>query len=1252
MLPDNLLGDEPSLGVPVNTKKTLVCSPLILAIFPVFNVCLLKPLAGLPSSSINDETDQTLQTRDEDSYFGDSLSDNEDILWADDETRQDSPVEDNAPGDSNTPSSSVATTTASVIVRALSVLVDGVEFPLTAGVRDCALVPSPSHEDDSLLVSLKSGFVLLLRLWRVPRSFSDASLALHHPLVLPVARSTLHLHLLKPFIVQWWNTAPPHHDLLNLAHSMATTSMDTSGFSLHAHPSGLAVVSTSATSVFRIHLCRPSPYGVQLSPHVNVPVDGSILHSCFCESAVHQGGDNLLMFLVMTLSPYRNVDLSLYSWYVLDSLPDNLKKTSLPLRSDFPVPLFVVPLTHSKAFLFVTPSQLILVSVHNILLADYSFTYFRYPGSFPTAFHKPLSPIKALENEDEILIASDNGVIYSVVVAAHSEIRSRPLLRIPDAISHFHLLPFADNNSYTLTFASETGNNRTLVVPELYDDDYVATLGVGETKLAYSDASVSHDYKNWAPLVDMTVIDPVENRNMCPYSTQELWMLSGTHKRTKLTNIFLGYPVKKESVTYRDVRKCGPLFYVSIGDEDFFVASFAFDTKLYANNSTDDYELVEIEEPVLLLDGPTLLAHQVSPHCVLQVTPTGVALTDFHQQKALGGITDCSITFAAYAQNTLFLVVESSGVSELRILRLLADSADADPASLASLDLHFFKSITLEFQASMMKAFFSDGFMVVFGGFDEYLRLLMLDPQLNESAHHQVNLRVEAGVPHDVLVDPLIPHDCEWSESRKELYVGSKCGAFAKFTVAAGRPVLLQTLKLGTTAVKLHLSREDDMLLFAYLRNFWLFNFYESSSPRRVAFEERSDRPVAHIAELPCSDQHRARFAFAREDGVVLGSVFCHPSVMVKQITVGEPAKKLTYLDNMEVFVMLTRSKDPGARMKFADRKSNRMVPCLEMDTKLAQPRALPIFDVNEYPRCSFIWEIQRNDRVSRKLVVGCVANETAGSIKILDLSRVSHDDSLCIKMTELISISRDEPVSCILQIDSTIFFAAERKIYSTSYSLQARKLRPVNLLITLSSDIVAMTVSDEGLLIVSTKLDSVIAFSYTEGSDTLPEGLSVQFNDPQARSLVNHVKLDQSLFIADKLHSSVYEFDGLNKLACVYKTSLIPRLLLSQGHGLWAENATDKYVMCVGVNGEITAINKIPSELREMAAVTDRLLAVRDVSEMGQLLERLDRPFAGKVTGKGFHSIYKPFFSFNKISLVDFDLDDLAGCANSGIIL
>ena len=70
--------------------------------------------------------------------------------------------------------------------------------------------------------------------------------------------------IFKPFIVQWWDTSS----------DLPVPALESSGYSLFSHASGLSAVSTSASSVFRIYNCQHTDSGIMFMPHFNVPVDG------------------------------------------------------------------------------------------------------------------------------------------------------------------------------------------------------------------------------------------------------------------------------------------------------------------------------------------------------------------------------------------------------------------------------------------------------------------------------------------------------------------------------------------------------------------------------------------------------------------------------------------------------------------------------------------------------------------------------------------------------------------------------------------------------------------------------------------------------------------------------------------------------------------------------------------------------------------------------------------------------------------
>lgn len=1268
---------KPEPPLPNNyLKKTLVKSPIIRGIFPDFKVFTRKPFTGLISTSINDENDQTLHAPTQDSYFGDDMIEDDDILWS----LEGQQAKEPSPAKSSTDSTFVT-----VLVKSTSLCINGVDYPLNSGVRSFTRIFGGASAEDSLLISLKSGFLLLVRIYRVPRNEK-------------IFKESTTSHVFRPYCVQWWDFS----DSLNL---------EVSGKELHSHSSGLAVVSTSASSVFKIHMCQPTETGIQLSPHFNVPVDGVILHSCFSRPLDKSVGDNHYMFLTLTMSDQRRLELSLYNWYAAENLGNNLAKCILPLNNAFPLPVKIVPLAKNNSFLFIGVDQFTIVSVHCITSADYSFSKFAYDGSFPTAFFIPEEPILSFEDvsTDEILLASDTGVIYSIIVENNTSLTIQPIIRVADPISVFTLLR-VPSKGFLLHFASDTAGAKELLVSSLFSKDYLSSVVSGQ-KLGYSGAILKQDYRNWAPILDVQVIESYKARNLVPSCSQELWALTGVGKRTKLTHFRTGYRAKKETDTFEFLRKCTELFVLDVAESRFLICSMSFETKVLqyhlslldeesdriidSDNSLLDV-LMEIEDPVLNVSERTLGISAIpNTDTVVQFSPYSITFSNLQQMKVAP--LSSQILISSIVKNFAFLLIENSnGALEFQIIKLSQYDSYGDDTSLLESSSYISVSYPFKHQISSMKAFpsSSGSILVFFGTFSGLLIVTTVSPDTwNSPSFMETLVEIDLSLCLERAVDlectshiRPVANDIAYSEFNNQVFIGGILGDFIQFQIdmSSERADLtpMRYLRLGITPVRFEVCELDPNFLFAYLRNLWIFNFYVSQFPLQIFFEEKTERAVLQLAGIPTLEDQFLRFAFIREDGLTIGSVFTHEETKAKQISTGESAKKLIFLDNVNLFALLCQSKDLMTRLKFADRKTSRILPVIEIDSRLGQQRKLPIFQQNEIPICAFVWEIQRHDRISKKFIVGTLVDNKSGSLKVLDVSKIV-SDSYAVRLMELISIPRDEPVTCIQQVKSTIFFSSGCKIYSTSYSLEERKLRSTRKLATLSSAVVSMLVNDDGALVVSTSMDSLIVFEYVEGDwtqtpdpdameedITTKESLLVVFKDPVSRSIVNHAHLSTGLVIGDKLHSSLIVIDPEHAALTdqfKYKMSFIPRVFIAKINPYWASKEGN-HIVAVGVNGEIVAFTPINNKDAEVVGIKKRLIEagitplfkVSDSDKTEEkdtfylLRERLNRPFFDKVTGKGLHAVYRLFFDFhaNEGKIIDCDLEEISKVHYSTLML
>lgn len=1321
------------------TKTTLVRSPLIVDMYPKFRVSLCKPACGLTSSSINDEDDQTLREPETDSYFGTELADDDD-MW----DLQDAMPKSEHPAPEPGPPAESSYASVEVLIKASSMVVEDVEYVLPAGVKAAVLIPHSStlggsntnldalnpstetdtadlaenpprpsahsehlHSEDSLLISLLSGYSLLIRVWHVPRGFSDALFSL------ALQRAPTYSHVFRPFVVQWWQlsheeTAPPELGLsaepMSCSGYVGAESRIESGFSLAAHPAGLAVVSASAHSLFRIHSCELTTAGLQLSPHFNVPINGVILHLCFAHPLNTLDASNHILFLTLSLSNLKRLELCLHSWFAHEPLEGNLNSSMLPLNNNFPFPIAIVPLANNNSFLLICPEELIIVTVNNIWSADYSFTRTAYTGAFPTAFSIPEFPVLSDEEDiinsdlcDEVLLAASDGIIYSVIVQENKTLECIPIIRVADPISVFNLLPH--ENGYILTFASDTGAAKKVYIPELFlqEDD----------KMPYTDASLRKDYKNWTPVVDALVIDSVASRTLVNGCLQELWVLSGIGKRTKLSHISLGYLIRKDSTVNDAYRKALSLFGFSRNGEHFMACCMPFETRfLEVKTSLENASLLSVLSGLY-----TLWCGNITLEVVIQFTPSQVLVTDLSQRKCLDIET---IVFAKSLREYAVFIVETDNLLRLEVRKVDFGSHDWLPL------IH---SVPVSSQVSALSLTETEDKLYVtigtFGGNCSCMAFGKSDSSLYEFFSVDLEaLAKEIAIPHDVLFFP----------NTNKAFVGTKSGSFLVLEFSRGGPQqngehsefqsqtyhsqvsVLQKLQLCSMPILLLLSRNDPNLLVVYGRNVWLFNFYTLKVPSKVSFGEKVDKPITLMVELPVDTPQYLNMMFVKEDGLGTGSLFTHKSVIVKQIGIGEPAKKLAFLDAQALFIVLSKSKSPLTRLKFADRKNYRMLPTVEFDLRSGVQRQDPIFGAQEYPSCCLIWRIQRGERLSKKVIVGSTIEGKAGNLKILDISKVALEGSQAtiIKQVELISIAREQPITCVEQMGSIILFACGPSIYSTSYQLESKKLKPVQKLVSLSSDVTFISTTKDHVLLVNSKMDSLLAFRYIEATGDSEDRLEVVFKDQVPRSLVNNTTLGKMYFAGDKLHSQLVIMDpnenskyrysssiknpisdtsmrntisdtsmgnsfsrtSLDSGSCLvsssgsdetpslstrFKLSMIPRVYSAKFAALWSSPA--EHIVTVGVNGEVVSFK--PEKYEQMAQLDHMLAQAYDLGPHAprrSLVERLARPFLGKVTGKGFYSLNKPFFDYaanrNHPIVVDCDMDELVTLSDWGIVL
>lgn len=1238
-------------------KQTLLHSPIFTNIIPDFQVCINKKFRGLHSITVNDEGDQYLCPQEEDSQFDVFSDDDDDLFFKIGEAPTGQTMK------SNDNSTNIKLVPIRLIFKTTSLLVNDVEFSFSAPVRSsCALrgvADNKNQEEDSLLISLKSGFLFLIRIYYVPRTYKDTDYDFQGQ------KKTKESFIFKPFIVQWWDTSG----------EIPVPALDTSGYALFTHASGLSAVSTSASNVFRIFNCQHTDSGIMFMPHFNVPVDGIILHSCFVEPLSNIIIDNHVMFLTMIFTESRRLELNLYAWTLSESVNTNLTKTILPLDNSFKIPVFIISLGNGDSFLLVTEEELIIVTIHDILSADYGFTRVPYPGSFPTNYYRPSSLICSSTDDktDEVLISTDNGVIYSIIIYGNKDIQILPITRVSDPISVFSFERIG--NEFALIFGSDTGSNRELIISLLFTREYLDSLS-NIQKPNYSSVQLIRDFKNWAPILDILIIDSFRSRTVNNVSDQELWALTGTGKRTRLTRLRSGYSATRKSMTYEQLRKTDKLHFIELRNKYYLFCSLPFETIVLEYQTDSNEYLIEIEDAALDTTRFSLLVANIpaDPDRLIQITQNSITITNLFDSYVSTELGDQNILFCDINNDYLGIISESS-IDKLSItMELLRfnKNIDYNVDFESSGAFTILNSLKIPYQPSMMRIVEIDSLTyVITGSYDGSLFIYNLTSDSNLSlvkqyALHDFNPYTKKGSFYENFV---IPHDSiQNTKERSNIFVGSRDGYYIHFQFQANAELKCKIfLKIGDTPVLFKSMHNESLMVFVSSRSLWLLNLFESEYLTQVFFEERHDRAISAMIQLPKYSEGGKHekgvkyFGFVREEGFTIGSVSTFKGPNIKQINIAESGKKLTYLPHLSTFVVLCNSKDPKFRMKFIDRKLCKTLQHHELNARLKILNSdEAIFDVNEIPTAACIWSIKRQERISKKLLVGSMVNNTSGSFKVLDISKEqsSREHPVNIRVTELTSFDHKEPITNIQQIDTAILFSSGRTIYSTTYDIDERKLKPVASLLTLTSEIISLSIEEENKLLVTTKLDSIFQFAYSKNPDTDTDTLNLIYKDLSPKSIVNQAHLNNKVIAGDKLHSSIlimdfYENTLRNRLS--YKMPSIPRVYASRFNSYWVDQGNNEQdmnengnrnILCVGVNGEITSIRSLSKNSIELDNLAKSLnLGTMSDELIESFMEKLNRPFTDKVTGKGLCSINKPHFNYrdNKGKFIDFDLDEIS---------
>ncbi|KAL6450983.1 hypothetical protein SBY92_001233 [Candida maltosa Xu316] len=1217
-------------------KQTLLNSPIITNIIPDFKVKINKPFKGSSSVLFNDEEYQTLIPKEEDSQldaFIDSDEDEDELFLGLSKT----PVPENN-DEATTESAHIESIR--VIVKNQSILIDGIEFPTKSIIRSsCVIKARTSEDEDHLFISLKSGFLLLIRMYYVPRYYKDDSYSFQSN---QNVKNDEGNSIFKPFIIQWWDTSS----------NLPSPSLDSCGYFLRSSPSGLSTVACSNSNIFRVYTTRQSSTGgTVLKNHFNISIDGFILDACFIEPNAPVPTD---VFFVLTFTETRRLTINLFHWPSYTGIEEGLTKSVLPLENTFDIPIFVVPLKNNNSFLFVSPNKLTIITTHNIVSAHYDFKSRDVPWDklFPTSYYIPTSNLSSLEIDklDEVVISLENGLLFLVTIIDNSFGNCNPIIRISDSISTFTLEQEA--SKYRLIYSSFTGASKDFLVDELYSPEYLSDVpNLG--KLVHSTGKLIQDFKTWTPLIDVSIIDTSTTKDIP--TKQELWGISGIGKKTRLNQFRFGYSGVRKSNTYEKLRKVEGFWKLNYKELTYLVCSLPFETILleYQEQSKDAF--AEIADPKIVTSDSTLFCYCApNEEFIIQVTESSVIVSNLFYFQ-ITKILDFVIVYCDAFQDCLAMIVEENNQVKLKVFRIVDKPLSEDDNDVSTF-FNLMIELVLDYSPTLLKIINHD--CVCIGGFDGKLRFYSFKDGFLSHCH-EVSLIDYSKYSHDDItdLDVIIPHDVKVANNT--IVIGTKEGFYIELSLAETHPTCKKILRIGTTNVKL-CPTTDPNLLFIYCNKLWLLNKYESEYPNQVCFDDNYERSTIAALELDSNGAKFKKLALVRDNGLVLSEVSTFVQPSIRQVSKLENGKKLIYVPHISTFVVLCHT--PTSKIKCIDRKTVKVVSHKETNIKarITNDEA-DIFDIDETPQCVTIWEVKKQQqqhpsRITKKVLIGCGkfpenGKKSSGSVKVLDFKKVKNDEFQGILITELTSFDHESPITNILQFNSNIIFTSGSDIYRTSYDEQEKRFTPVKLLQSLPSKITSIYCKNDKLYI-STNSDSIYQFQ----ENTVTNSLTYKFSDPLPNSFINQVDYNGVVIAGDKIHSniSIMDMNEASKTSTTgpllrnnFVLGCIPRVYLMKLNNSWIDKSDDsESVVCVGINGEIISLRLVPESCDELKILTDKLGGTME-NGIDRQLQKLNRPFINKISGTGLLSLNKPIFDYlpnrNSDFILDFDLDQLS---------
>lgn len=1218
--------DEPKLYY----KQTLLPSPVIVDIYPQFKMWTNKPLTGLLSE--NDDEDNYLWMPKEESLLL-KLDSVMLFLW------------ENKNNTMNPETFHRKMKTVEILVKRGSLNVNGMDFKVNSSIKTSCLIKgaqrsedSGCEEEDSLLISLDSGYILLVRLYEVPVNLVRGVGFKNWSLKIPsyVSSETV----LRPYVVQWWSTN----------HIKPHSALNIPGHLLLANSATRSVVVTSPSNMFRIHTVESTPMGNQLSKHFNVRVAGTILHSCLSEVTLEYS-DNYHTLFIANFTSSNRLEYNIFMWNLKEGIPQSLRKYTLLMDNSTNVPIMVKSLPNNLGFLAICRTNLYVIGIDNITSANYKFKNIPFDGGFPTAAYIPQSPIRrAEEKSDEVLFTADNGAVYSFVMNGPDDLSVKAIARIADPVSVFTFERKGDANDksgFLMTFGSHNGSNRKILITELLGDSQASD----ETKLPYNNTKTVVDYKNWSPLNHIKLLSTDPELDLATTLHQELWAISGEGKRSRLVQLRRGLLASRISYSYNKLKKCFRISVLEWKEKIILACSLPFETIFVEYIPLLEECFAELIDETLPVKGETLAMSVTNDmSCAIIFKLDSIVLTNF------GNICET----IHLGENTVFLFVELIGEyiyhitqktkgeeTEIVLLKLrivgnefISEKyiyLDSQPSYLGSFELHASRYVMVGTYDAKIDIFTDDLL---------FFKTIALDYHVSGTRSNFVSGFIPGHVvPHDILFF--------MGSEFHTLLITTKAGYFVNFSLSNELDYQrLNVRRMDNNAIKLLdvQSNYGGSVLLVSLKT-WMVNKDDLSCFRPVYFDERKDRAIKTACKIPGTLGNS--FFYVRDDGLCVADITTYSKPNVRQVSLGEEVKSLEFFENTGLFAIVCNLKKSASLIKFCDK---RYLKLLDSEESSYKKKEGTIFTENVQVTCTCVWNVVKEGKISKRLLlVGCSDANGKGMVKVLDICKIYKEDVAIVKVTELFLYALVVVPSNIIQVGGQIFYSGESTLRSIDYDPERKSFSHTSDVVSFPSDIVSLHTNGSWVY-VTTEENSV--FQYELDKERKLQRIS---HDTFPRNTTNVAITSKSdVFMGESATSFVMKMtseDSVLRSIWSYRFPFIPRVYPGKVcFGTQRIEDDSVGVLCVGTDGSVVAIQLVSESSYDVKKLHQYLTSLtgRKLETGDKISDIFDYPvLPSRNMGRGLLALNRPCFDFeeNSDKVVDFDIDQLEEvCTSSDI--